>query len=229
MSTHSPGAARHARLTAARLYLVCDSTPGGRPLPDVLRAAIAGGVQIVQLRDKRLSDDELTDVAHSARALCQRLGALFIVNDLPTVALETGADGVHVGQGDMPVAQVRELIGPDVLIGLSTHAPKEIDAGTGLGAPDYIGVGPVHTTPTKQGRPAVGLELVRYAAKHALVPFFAIGGIDTDNVAAVIHAGAPRVAAVRAIGEAADPERAAQILRAALDERPPEDGVAATD
>jgi thiamine-phosphate pyrophosphorylase len=216
------GAERRARLEAACLYLVCDSAPGGRALPDVLLAAIAGGVQIVQLRDKRLSDDELTAVARPARALCERLGTLFVVNDRPAVAVAAGADGVHVGQDDMPVAQVRALVGPDMLIGLSTHTPAEIDAAmdhaaTKVGdrppAVDYIGVGPVHATPTKPGRPAVGLDLVRHAAAHARVPFFAIGGIHAGNAAAALEAGAQRVAVVRAITEAANPERAAKILR----------------
>src|SRR6476646_2476218 len=121
------GSDRRTRLDAARLYLVCDSTPGGRALPEVLRPAIDGGVQVVQLRDKELSDDELAAVANAARALCERLGALLIVNDRPLVARESGADGVHIGQEDLPVADTRELVGPDVLIGLSTHAPAEID------------------------------------------------------------------------------------------------------
>jgi thiamine-phosphate pyrophosphorylase len=210
VTTEDLGAQRRALLAAARLYLVCDAKPGGRELVDVLRAAIAGGVGIVQLRDKHLPDDELTAVAHAAHALCERLGALLIVNDRPHVALRAGADGVHVGQEDMPLPEVRELVGPDVLIGLSTHAPAEIDS-----APsevDYLGVGPVHATPTKPGRPAVGLELVHHAAAHARKPFFAIGGIDTENVAAVIAAGAERVAVVRAIADAEDPEQAARTL-----------------
>ncbi len=217
LRTRDPGTARRARLAAARLYLVCDSTPGGRPLSDVLRAAIAGGVDIVQLRDKRLSDDELTAVARVARPLCERLGALLIVNDRPAVALQAGADGVHVGQEDMPVARVRELVGPDMLIGLSTHTPQEIDAADVRRGLDYIGVGPVHATPTKPGRPAVGLDLVRCAAARAGVPFFAIGGIDAGNAAAAIEAGAQRIAVLRAIAEVADPERAARALRRLLE------------
>jgi thiamine-phosphate pyrophosphorylase len=226
MPASDMGAARRARLAAARLYLVCDSEPGGRALPEVLHAGIPGGVDMVQLRDKRLSDDELTEVAYNAHKLCERLGALLIVNDRPLVALAAGADGVHVGQEDMPVAQVRELLGADVLIGLSTHTPAEIDAATAQsdatpgvardGAPDYIGVGPVYATPTKPGRPAVGLELVRYAGTHSRLPFFAIGGIDADNVETAINAGARRVAVVRAIADAADPMRAARALSTAL-------------
>jgi thiamine-phosphate pyrophosphorylase len=222
------GSERRARLAGARLYLVCDSAPGGRPLPDVLHPAIGGGVQVVQLRDKQLPDEELVAVANAAHALCERLGALLIVNDRPLVAREAQADGVHVGQEDMPVAQVRELVGPDMLIGLSTHAREEIDA-TRAGAPDgspvvdYIGVGPVHETPTKPGRPAVGVELVRYAAASAAVPFFAIGGLHAGNVSEVIAAGASRVVVLRAVADAEDPERAARELRAALDERAAED------
>lgn len=227
MSDHDIGAKRRARLAAARLYMVCNSRPGGRELTGVLRAAIAGGVDIVQLRDKQIPDEELTEVVRTAHTICVQMGALLIVNDRPRVALEVGADGVHVGQEDMPVAQVREMVGPDVLIGLSTHAPTEIDAATagfdaaaGAGRDvahvDYIGVGPVYATPTKPGRPAVGLELVRYAAGQSRLPFFAIGGIDADNVEAAVEAGARRVAVVRAVADAADPEQAARTLRTAL-------------
>ncbi len=236
---HNTGAKRRARLAAARLYVVCDSAPGGRELTDVLCATIAGGVDAVQLRDKRLSDEELTKVARTAHTICEREGVLLIVNDRPRVALAAGADGVHVGQEDTPVAEVRELVGPDVLIGLSTHAPAEIDAAAawsdgeaaaagaeldaaagascgGVANVDYIGVGPVYATPTKPGRPAVGLELVRYAAEHSRLPFFAIGGVDADNVETVVEAGARRVAVVRAIADAAEPAQAARTLRGAL-------------
>jgi thiamine-phosphate pyrophosphorylase len=212
---------RRVRLSQARLYLICDARPGGRELLRVLQAALAGGVDVVQLREKQMDDAALTAVARDAVALCTREDALLIVNDRPQVALAAGADGVHVGQDDMPVAQVRALVGEDLLIGLSTHAPAEID---GAGAADYIGVGPVHATPTKPGRPAVGLELVRYAARHASLPCFAIGGIEQANIGAVLDAGATRVAVVRAIAEAGDPEAAARALRETL---PEEAGVAA--
>jgi thiamine-phosphate pyrophosphorylase len=225
---------RRARLEAARLYLICDSTPGGRALEDLLRPAIAGGVDIVQLREKRLGDDELARAARRGAALCGELGALFVVNDRPEIALEAGADGVHVGQEDMPVARAREVVGADLLIGLSTHTPAEVDSarqapgacGAGVGSDsngdnppgvDYIGVGPVYATPTKPGREATGLDLVHYAAAHARLPFFAIGGIHAGNSAAVIEAGARGVAVVRAIAEAPLPESAARELRAALD------------
>jgi thiamine-phosphate pyrophosphorylase len=218
------GTDRRARLAAARLYLVCgsisdSSSPGGRALPDLLREAIAGGVDVVQLREKHLPDEELVAVANATRALCERLGALLIINDRPSVAHEVDADGVHVGQDDMPVAEVRELVGPDMLIGLSTHTPAEIDA-VDAELVDYIGVGPVHATPTKPGRPPVGLELVRYAAAHAPVPFFAIGGIDAGNAADAIDAGAQRLCVLRAISCAQDPEHAACELRELLDADP---------
>jgi thiamine-phosphate pyrophosphorylase len=224
MSAADLGSERRARLAAARLYLVCDAKPGGRELPDVVRAAVAGGVDVVQLRDKQLADEELIAVANAARALCERLGALLIVNDRPLAAREAGADGVHVGQDDMSVHDVREIVGPDMLVGLSTHANSEIDAAeatTADGAPlvDYIGVGPVHETPTKLGRPAVGVELVRYAAAEASVPFFAIGGLNAANVGDVLAAGATRVVVLRAIADADDPERAARELRQLIDER----------
>jgi thiamine-phosphate pyrophosphorylase len=215
-------AARRSRLDGARLYLVCDSRPGGRALADVLPGAIAGGVDVVQLREKEGERERLLAPAREARELCARLGALFVVNDDPLLAREAGADGVHVGQEDMAVAQARALVGPEMIVGLSTHAPREIDAVSRLadasnpGAPDYIGVGPVHATPTKRGRPAVGLELVRYAAGHAAVPFFAIGGIDAGNVRDVVDAGATRACVLRAIAAARDPEHAARELRAAL-------------
>jgi thiamine-phosphate pyrophosphorylase len=221
MTIQDLGAHRRTRLADARLYLVCGSisdasSSDGQALPNLLREAIAGGVDIVQLREKHLPDDELVSVANAARALCERLGALLIVNDRPHLAREVGADGVHVGQEDMPVAEVRELLGPDMLIGLSTHAPREIDA-VDADLVDYIGVGPVHATPTKPGRAAVGLDLVRYAAEHAPVPFFAIGGIDARNASAAIDAGARRLCVLRAIASAEDPKHAARELRELID------------
>lgn len=210
---------RRARLARARLYLVCGADRDDNALHDLLRGAIAGGVDIVQLREKHLGDDELVAAAKAAGALCESLGALLIVNDRPAVAVEAVVDGVHVGQDDMPPAQVREIVGPDVLIGLSTHSPQEIDA-VDASLVDYIGVGPVYETPTKPGRPAVGLELVRYAATHSPVPFFAIGGINAGNLDQVLDAGATRVCVLRAIADAPDPELAAEALRGRLDAFP---------
>jgi thiamine-phosphate pyrophosphorylase len=207
------------RLAEARLYLVTDIAPGGRSLDVVLRAALRGGVDLVQLRDKTAGDDALLAAAAIARAACDEAGALFIVNDRPDLALAAGADGVHVGQDDLPVGAAREVLGPDAIVGLSTHTPDQIDDAHGAHEeqPDYIAVGPVHATPTKPGRPAVGLELVSYAARTAAHPWFAIGGIDPANVAAVTDAGAARIVVVRAIAEADDPRSAASTLRAALD------------
>src|SRR5262249_30104592 len=148
-------------------------------------------------------------------AACAEHGALFILNDRPDLVADIGADGVHVGQDDMSVARAREIVGPDLIVGLSTHSPEQIDRAGEL-AVDYIGVGPVHATPTKPGRPAVGLELVRYAAGYAPVPWFAIGGIAPENADSVREAGASRAAVVRALTDAADPERAARELRAQL-------------
>ncbi|MGI8606112.1 MAG: thiamine phosphate synthase [Gaiellaceae bacterium] len=183
--------------------------PGRPDLEDFLEAAVRGGVDIVQLRDKDLADQELVAVLELARETTRRLAVPLVVNDRPDLAAHVGADFVHVGQEDLPVAEARRF---GVGVGLSTHAPGEIDQADA----DYLGVGPVFVTPTKEGRPAVGLELVRYAATHAVRPWFAIGGIDAGNARDVLAAGARRIAVVRAIGEASDPERAARELRAAM-------------
>jgi len=207
------GSDRRERLADARLYLVCDARPGGAQVEPLLRAALTGGVDVVQLRDKELDDCSLLGAATTFRRLCDEHGALFLVNDRPDLAVTAGADGVHVGQDDMPVEGARRVVGPDRLVGLSAHTPEEIDEAAGA---DYIGVGPVHVTPTKPGRPATGPSLVEHAARYARVPFFAIGGIDTGNVGEVVSAGATRIAVVRAIVEAGDPEAAARRLRTAL-------------
>jgi thiamine-phosphate pyrophosphorylase len=210
---------RHQRLALARLYLVCDE-----PRDAFLYAALRGGVDIVQLRMKRASDEEILAAARRVARACATHHALFILNDRPDLVGGAGADGVHVGQEDVPVAQARILAGEDTIVGLSTHTPAQIDAAAVLGV-DYIGVGPVHETPTKPGRPAVGLELVRYAAGHADIPFFAIGGVEPDNLAAVRAAGADRVAVVRALTEARDPQRRASELRRGLGAESERNGV----
>jgi len=197
------------------LYFVCDRAPGGRPLADVLAAALAGGVDLFQLRDKAASDDELLAAAEEAKGLCQAARALFLVNDRPDLAAAAHADGVHVGQDDEPVAAARAVVGTGRIVGLSTHSIAQAEAGARSGA-DYIAVGPVHATPTKEGRPPIGLEPVRHAAAQVGVPWFAIGGIDAGNVDEVVAAGAARIVVVRAIAEAADPERAARALREAV-------------
>ena len=210
---------RHRRLTAARLYFVCDRRPGGRALPEVLAAALAGGVDVFQLRDKTADDDALLAVAAEARAICTAAGALFLLNDRPDLALAAEADGVHVGQADAPVAAARAAVGAGRLVGLSTHGAAQADAAAALG-PDYIAVGPVHATPTKPGRQAIGLEPVRHAARTVTIPWFAIGGIDPVSVHDAAAAGAARVVVVRAIAEADDPQAAARSLRAALEDVP---------
>jgi thiamine-phosphate pyrophosphorylase len=186
-----------------RLYLV---TGARADLGDFLEAAIRGGVDIVQVREKELSDRDLLAVLREAREITRRLEVPLVVNDRLDLAVLCGAEFVHVGQNDIPVEEARRF---GVGVGLSTHAEREIDGA----AADYIGVGPVYPTPTKEGRPAVGLELVTYAAKRARTPWFAIGGIDASNAEEVVAAGATRIAVVRAIGDAADPERAARTLR----------------
>jgi thiamine-phosphate pyrophosphorylase len=189
-----------------RLYLI---TPFRPDLEELLAAAVRGGVDVVQLRDKDVADGELLRRAEIARAVTRALGVPLVVNDRSDLAVLAGAEAVHLGQEDLPVPAARRL---GLAVGLSTHAPEEIDRAEA----DYIGVGPVFATPTKPGRPGTGLDLVRYAAANARVPWFAIGGIDSSNVDAVVAAGARRIAVVRAIGEAADPELAARELRAAL-------------
>jgi thiamine-phosphate pyrophosphorylase len=199
---------RRDRLARARLYLVCDRRPEA-----FLRAALVGGVDVLQLRDKDASDDEILEAAELFRHVASEFDVPFIVNDRPDLAAQADADGVHVGQADTPVDEARAIVGDRRIVGRSTHSPEQIDAATGV---DYIAVGPVHATPTKPGRPAVGLDLVRYAAEHAPDPWFAIGGIDPTTVGAVIDAGARRAVVVRAITEADDPGAAAHDLREAL-------------
>jgi thiamine-phosphate pyrophosphorylase len=197
-------------LADARLYFVCGARPGGRPLEDVLRPALAEGVDVFQLREK---DDPLR-AADTARALCDEAGVPFILNDRPDLVDAARADGVHVGQDDAPVAQARAAVGEERIVGLSTHSEAQVDAVEGV---DYFAVGPVHATPTKEGRPAIGLGPIRHAAATATAPWFAIGGIDERTVHEVLDAGAARIVVVRAIAEADEPAAATRTLRKALD------------
>ena len=208
-------AARPAHLAGARLYLILEARPGGRDAVPIVEAALRGGVDLVQLREKLLPDGELVAVARRLAAACDRAGALFVLNDRPDLAADCDADGVHVGQDDVAPAEARRLAGAGRFVGLSTHSPAQIAAAHAAGV-DYIGVGPVWETATKPGRPAVGLELVAEAARSARLPWFAIGGIDLANLARVREAGATRLAVVRAIRDAADPEAAARAFRSAL-------------
>ena len=193
------------------LYLVTDVAGRSGDLATFLAEVIEAGVGMVQLRDRTLADRELVEAARVFARACRDNGALFIVDDRVDVALMTGADGVHVGQDDAEPRDVRRLAGADFIIGLSTHTPEQIDAANATPA-DYIGVGPIYATPTKPGRAAVGFELVRYAARAARTPFFAIGGIDATNAASVVDAGARRLSVLRAISRAADPAAATREL-----------------
>ena len=201
------GAARRERLARARLMLVVEKCPEA-----LLEAALRGGVDVVQLRDKELADAELVAAAVSFRRACDAHGALFVLNDRPDLVEACDADGVHVGQDDTSVAEARALLGAERLVGLSTHSRAEMDVAENV---DYLGVGTIFATPTK-AEDAVGLELVRVAAEAARVPWFAIGGIDLSNVHLVAAAGAHGVAVVRAIRDAEDPESAARELASAL-------------
>ena len=172
---------------------------------------------MVQLREKDADDEGLLAAAAEFRRLCDEHGALLWVNDRPDLATAAGADGVHVGQDDAAVEYVRAEVGEEMLVGLSTHSREQVDAGLASTA-DQLSVGPVWETPTKEGRPAAGLELIRYAAARAGdAPWFAIGGIDRDTVGQVTSAGASRIVVVRAIRDAADPGAAAAELCAALE------------
>ena len=210
----SLGPLRRERLRTARLYFVCDARPAGESPEALLRAALSGGVDIVQLREKELSRTEIERSASTYRRLCDTYSALFIVNDDPELAHACDADGVHVGKPG-EVAAARELLGPDAIVGLSTHGDAEVDAAAELPV-DYIAVGPIWETPTKPGRPAIGLEPVAYAAAHSAHPFFGIGGVDPGNAAEVVEAGAERLCVVRAIRDVPNPEAAAAALRRAF-------------
>jgi len=208
------GPLRRERLRTARLYFVCDARPG-TDLEALLRAALTGGADIVQLREKELGREEIERAAGTFRRVADTFSALFILNDDPELARTCDADGVHVGQDDVSAERARELMGPDAIVGLSTHSEEQVAASAGRPV-DYISVGPIWETPTKAGRPGVGLDLIAHAAANAPHPFFAIGGIDTGNAADVVRAGAERLCAVRAIRDAADPAAAATELRQAF-------------
>ncbi len=211
---------RSARVAQARLYFVCEGRPRGKDPSQLLHAALRGGVDIVQLREKRpRSAEDLVELAAPFRRCADEHGALFILNDRPDLVEACDADGVHVGQADLPVAQAREQAGPAALVGLSTHSPQEVVAACaarGDERPDQISIGPVWETPTKRGRPATGLGLIELAAREATIPWFAIGGIEPVNIQRVMAAGAERIVVVRAIRDAPDPEAAARALCQAL-------------
>ncbi len=197
------------QLANAQTYLV---TAPSDHLLAVVEAALKGGIDIVQYREKAADDQVRLELASKMKLLCHQYNALFIVNDRVDIAAAVGADGVHLGQQDLPMATVRRMLGPLPIVGRSTTNPTEMARAIDEGA-DYIGVGPVHATPTKPGKAAAGYDYVRYAVEHAPMPWFAIGGIDLTNVAAVRNAGAPGIAVVRAIMQADDPTQATQAFK----------------
>ncbi|XQQ07832.1 MAG: thiamine phosphate synthase [Leptolyngbya sp. IPPAS B-1204] len=201
LESNLTGHQRHQKLKQSYLYLVTSPVDN---LLAVVEAALQGGLTLVQYRDKTADDLTRISTATQLRQLCHRYNALFIINDRVDLALAVEADGVHLGQTDVPIALARQLLGSQRIIGRSTTNPEEMRRAIEEGA-DYIGVGPVYETPTKAGRAAAGLEYVRYAAKHATVPWFAIGGINAENLADVLSTGAERIAVVRAIMEAEQP------------------------
>lgn len=204
------GTARRARLARSRLYLVLEARPHGDPSA-LLDAALRGGADVIQLRDKELGDEDLVRAAQPFRRACDAHGALFVLNDRPWLVERSGADGVHVGQDDASLGDARRVVGDEHLVGLSATTAAEL-----RGEPDYFGVGAIFGTPTKPESEAGGLELVQAARDTLRVPWFAIGGIDLDTIDAVAASGAAGVAVVRAVRDADDPEAAARALRAKL-------------
>lgn len=198
------GSWRRDRLARARLYLCAPATRPDWDLLGFLDAVVEAGVDVVQLRDKDAGAATVRRAATAFRAVAEAHDALFVVNDAPDLAVAVDADGVHVGQDDGPVDAARAVVGPDRLVGRSTHSIEQVDAALGTDA-DYLGVGPVHATPTKEGRAPVGLAPVRHAAAVADRPFFVTGGMGPDTVDDVVAAGAHGVVVVRALTAAADP------------------------
>ncbi|MBT9316132.1 thiamine phosphate synthase [Leptothoe spongobia] len=194
------------RLAKACTYLV---TSPHEQLLGIVEKALQGGIDIVQYREKSADDEVRLELAGKMKSLCHQYNALFIVNDRVDIATAIDADGVHLGQHDLPMSAARQILGPLPIVGRSTTCPTEMKRAIDEGA-DYIGVGPVHATPTKPGKAAAGYEYVRYAVANAPMPWFAIGGIDLTNVAAVRAAGAPGIAVVRAVMQADDPTQATQ-------------------
>ena len=201
--------AKRERLESMRLYALITEALCRRPWLETARLLLEGGVEVIQLREKALEGKELLARARALRQLTNEFSALFIVNDRPDVAVLSGADGVHLGQDDLPVEEVRRLAGEDMIIGLSTHTPEQAREAQGRGA-DYVGVGPVFPTETRGYREGGGLELVRALCRETQLPTVAIGGITAENAAGVWRAGAQAVAASAALCGAEDPRLAAR-------------------
>jgi len=199
------------RLADARLYLCTDARRRQGDLVPFLDAVLGAGVDIVQLREKGLEAREELGLLEVFADACRRHGRLLAVNDRADVALAARADVLHLGQDDLPVSLARQILGPEPLIGRSSHSPAQADAAADEPGVDYFCAGPVWTTPTKPGRPATGLGLLSHVARLAPArPWFAIGGIGLGRLDEVIAAGAGRVVVVRAITEADDPAGAAE-------------------
>jgi thiamine-phosphate pyrophosphorylase len=211
------GSGLRERLAAARLYVLLTGAQCQASLDWTIEQAAAGGVDIVQLREKSLPDRELLQRARDVRRWTARHGVLFIVNDRADIARLAEADGVHLGQDDLPLADVRRMLGPEALIGKSTHTIEQVREAVLEGA-DYIGVGPVYPSTTKEFPTLAGLEFVAGAARETSLPAFALGGIGPRNVHDVLQAGARRIAVSAAIAAAEEPEQAARLLRSAIDE-----------
>ncbi|MEU8843370.1 thiamine phosphate synthase [Streptomyces roseus] len=208
------------QLSDARLYLCTDARKRQGDLPEFLDAVLAGGVDIVQLRDKGMEAGEELEHLRVFADAARRHGKLLAVNDRADVAHAIGSDVLHLGQGDIPVPAARAILGESVLIGRSCHAGSEVDAAVAEPGVDYFCTGPCWPTPTKPGRHAPGLGLVRYTASLAPArPWFAIGGIDAGNLDEVLDAGATRIVVVRALTEASDPGAAAADLAKRVRER----------
>lgn len=206
---------RRARVAGARLYLVTDGRGGGEPLRDFLDAVLGAGVDLVQLREKAMEARQQLDLAVIFRERCDAYGVPFIVNDQADVALAARADGVHLGQDDLPVEEARRILGRDAIIGRSTHDTDQFRAALREDV-DYVVTGPVHATPTKPGRPGTGMDLVRLAARETTKPWFVSGGMNLETLEEVRAAGGTGIVVVRAITEAKDPATASKELRAAL-------------
>ncbi len=204
-------------LNDKKLYLVTnsDNFESDEIFLDRVALSIKSGVDIVQLREKNTTSKRFIYLAQRIRELTSHFGAAFIVNDRADIAKISNADGVHLGQDDIPVSYAREILGDNAIIGVSTHCPEHAKKAITDGA-DYIGVGPVFKTPTKPSKDPVGLEYVKWAADNVNIPFFAIGSIDTANIKEVVEAGAKRVAVIRAIMYADDIESNCKILKSAL-------------
>ena len=206
--------------SAWRLYVIVDrAAAGSRDLAQIAAAAIRGGADVIQLRDKSATDEALVREAERLMRLTREAGVPLIINDRPAIARAVGADGAHLGQGDMPVAAARALLGPGAILGKSTHSLEQALAAEAEGA-DYIGCGPVFATPTKPDYGSVGLELIGRAGARIAVPVVCIGGIDVKTLPQVLAAGAERVAVVRAVCAAPDPEAVARALKRALIQPP---------